>query len=130
MKNLPNIALYAFGGICILQAISFLLFIESIVPYVFNTTPEGLEIAVLMHYAIAPLFLMMGLVAFFATTFELESKRKVILAVIIGYVPLFLVFNYFMGLEVMNAGVETYILDIVCFFLSLVAYLSSSKRSN
>tara|TARA_B100001027_G_scaffold43385_1_gene27983 strand:+ start:1931 stop:2323 length:393 start_codon:yes stop_codon:yes gene_type:complete len=130
MKNLPNIALYAFGGICILQAISFLLFIESIVPYVFNTTPEGLEIAVLMHYAMAPLFLMMGLVAFFATTFELESKRKVILAVIIGYVPLFLVFNYFMGLEVMNAGVETYILDIICFFLSLVAYLSSSKRSN
>ena len=107
MKNLPNIALYAFGGICTLQAISFLLFIESIVPYVFNTTPEGLEIAVLMHYAIAPLFLMMGLVAFFATTFELESKRKVILAVIIGYVPLFIVFNYFMGLEVMNAGVET-----------------------
>ena len=130
MKNLPNIALYAFGGICILQAISFLLFIESIVPYVFNTTPEGLEIAVLMHYAIAPLFLMMGLVAFFATTFELESKRKVILAVIIGYVPLFIVFNYFMGLEVMNAGVETYILDIICFFLSLTAYLSSSKQSN
>ena len=130
MKNLPNIALYAFGGICILQAISFLLFIESIVPYVFNTTPEGLEIAVLMHYGMAPLFLMMGLVAFFATTFELESKRKVILAVIIGYVPLFLVFNYFMGLEVMNAGVETYILDIICFFLSLVAYLSSSKQSN
>ena len=130
MKNLPNIALYAFGGICILQAISFLLFIESIVPYVFNTTPEGLEIAVLMHYAMAPLFLMMGLVAFFATTFEIESKRKVILAVTIGYVPLFLVFNYFMGLEVMNAGVETYILDIICFFLSLVAYLSSSKRSN
>ena len=130
MKNLPNIALYAFGGFCILQVISFLLFIESIVPYVFNTTPEGLEIAVLMHYAIAPLFLMMGLVAFFATTFELESKRKVILAVIIGYVPLFLVFNYFMGLEVMNAGVETYILDIICFFLGLIAYFSSNKQSN
>ena len=107
-----------------------LLFIESIVPYVFNTTPEGLEITVLMHYAIAPLFLMMSLVAFFATTFELESKRKVILAVIIGYVPLFFVFNYFMGLEVMNTGVETYILDIICFFLSLIAYLSSSKQSN
>ena len=61
---------------------------------------------------------------------KLEIKRKVILAVIIGYVPLFLVFNYFMGLEVMNAGVETYILDIICFFLSLVAYLSSSKRFN
>ena len=59
-----------------------------------------------MHYAIAPLFLMMSLVAFFATTFELESKRKVILAVIIGYVPLFVVFNYFMELEVMNTGLR------------------------
>ena len=130
MKNLPNIALYAFGGICILQVIFFLLFIESIVPYVFNTTPEGLEIAVLMHYAIAPLFLMMGLVAFFATTFELESKRKVILAIIIGYVPLFVVFNYFMGHEAMNAGVGTFVPDIICFLLGITAYLSSSKQSN
>ena len=130
MKNLPNIALYAFGGICTLQAISFLLFIENLVPQVFNTTPEGLEIAVLMHYGMAPLFLMMGLVAFFATTFELESKRKVILAVIIGYVPLFVVFNYFMGLEVMNAGVGTFMPDIICFLLGITAYLSSSKQSN
>ena len=83
-----------------------------------------------MNAGVETLFLMMGLVAFFATTFELESKRKVILAVIIGYVPLFLVFNYFMGLEVMNAGVETYILDIICFFLSLTAYFSSNKQSN
>ena len=58
------------------------------------------------------------------------NNRQVILAVIIGYVPLFIVFNYFMGLEVMNAGVETYILDIICFFLGLIAYLSSSKQSN
>jgi len=130
MKNLPNIALYAFGGLCTLQAISFLLFIENLVPQVFNTTPEGLEIAVLMHYGMAPLFLMMGLVAFFATTFELESKRKVILAVIIGYVPLFVVFNYFMGLEVMNAGVGTFVPDIICFLLGITAYLSSSKQSN
>ena len=130
MKNLPNIALYAFGGICTLQAISFLLFIENLVPQFFNTTPEGLEIAVLMHYGMAPLFLMMGLVAFFATTFELESKRKVILAVIIGYVPLFVVFNYFMGLEVMNAGVGTFVPDIICFLLGITAYLSSSKQSN
>ena len=130
MKNLPNIALYAIGGYCTLQAIMIPLFIESLVPQVFNTTPEGLEIAVLMHYAIAPLFLMMGLVAFFATTFELESKRKVILAVIIGYVPLFVVFNYFMGLEVMNAGVGTFVPDIICFLLGITAYLSSSKQSN
>ena len=127
MKNLPKIALYAFGGICTLQAISFLLFIESIVPYFFNTTPEGLEIAVLMHYAIAPLFLMMGLVAFFATTFELESKRKVILAIVIGYVPLFGAFYYFMGHEAMNASVETFIPDFICFFLGIVAYFTSTK---
>ena len=130
MKNLPNIALYAFGGICTLQAISFLLFIENLVPQFFNTTPEGLEIAILMHYGMAPLFLMLGLVAFFATTFELESKRKVILAVIIGYVPLFVVFNYFMGHEAMHAGVGPFVPDIICFLLGVTAYLSSSKQSN
>ena len=127
MKNLPNIALYAFGGICTLQAISFLLFIENLVPQFFNTTPEGLEIAVLMHYGMAPLFLMLGLVAFFATTFELESKRKVILAIVIGYVPLFGAFYYFMGHEAMNASVETFIPDFICFFLGIVAYFTSTE---
>tara|TARA_B100000925_G_C21916443_1_gene433843 strand:- start:132 stop:524 length:393 start_codon:yes stop_codon:yes gene_type:complete len=130
MKNLPNIALYAIGGYCTLQAIMIPLFIESLVPQFFNTTPEGLEIAVLMHYGMAPAFLMMGLIGLFATTFEVESKRKVILAFIIGYLPLFGAFYYFMGHEAMNAGVETFIPDFICFFLGLIAYLSSSKQSN
>ena len=80
-----------------------------------------------MHYSIAPLFLMMGLVAFFATTFELESKRKVILAIVIGYVPLFGAFYYFMGHEAMNASVETFIPDFICFFLGIAAYFTSTK---
>ena len=125
LKNkLPNIALYAFGGYCTLQSVVIFVFIESIVPQVFNTTPEGLEIAILMHYGMAPAFLIMGLTALFATTFELESKRKIILAFQIGYVPLFGVFYYFLGHEAMNAGIETFIPDIICFILGLAAYFS------
>jgi hypothetical protein len=120
--KLPNIALYAFGGYCTLQSVVIFAFIESIVPQVFNTTPEGLEIAILMHYGMAPSFLIMGLTALFATTFELESKRKIILAFLIGYVPLFGAFYYFMGHEAMNAGIETFIPDIICFVLGLAAY--------
>ena len=126
-SKLPNIALYVFGGYCILQALIFTLFIESMAPHFFNTTPEGLEIAVLMHYGMAPAFMIMGLTGLFATTFELESKRKVILAFIIGYIPLFVAFNYFIESEVMNAGVETFIPDFICFFIGLGAYFTSSK---
>tara|TARA_B100001057_G_C22725623_1_gene901605 strand:- start:695 stop:1084 length:390 start_codon:yes stop_codon:yes gene_type:complete len=123
--KLPNIALYAFGGYCTLQSVVIFAFIESIAPQVFNTTPEGLEIAILMHYGLAPAFLIMGLIALFATSFELESKRKIILAFLIGYVPLFGVFYYFMGLEVMNAGIETFIPDFICYVLGLIAFFSS-----
>tara|TARA_S200000501_G_scaffold363309_1_gene394085 strand:- start:5542 stop:5700 length:159 start_codon:yes stop_codon:yes gene_type:complete len=48
-SKLPNIALYVFGGYCILQALIFTLFINSMAPQFFNTAPEGIEIAVLMH---------------------------------------------------------------------------------
>ena len=75
----------------------------------------------------APAFLMIGLVALFSTKFDISSQRQVLLAFIIGYIPLFVVFNYFMGLEVMNAGIETLALDIICFILALVAYFKPKE---
>ena len=41
-----------------------------------------MEIAILMHYGMAPAFLMMGLIGLFATKFEIESQRKVLLALL------------------------------------------------
>ena len=123
----PIIPLYAIGIYTILQSIVIFFAVDIIVPQIFNTTPEGIEIAILMHYGMAPAFLMIGLVALFSTKFDIISQRQVLLAFIIGYIPLFVVFNYFMGLEVMNAGIETLALDIICFILALVAYFKPKE---
>ena len=123
----PIIPLYAIGIYTILQSIVIFFAVDIIVPQIFNTTPEGIEIAILMHYGMAPAFLMIGLVALFSTKFDISSQRQVLLAFSIGYIPLFVVFNYFMGLEVMNAGIETLALDIICFILALVAYFKPKE---
>ena len=123
----PIIPLYAIGVYTILQSIVIFFAVDIIVPQIFNTTPEGIEIAILMHYGMAPAFLMIGLVALFSTKFDISSQRQILLAFIIGYIPLFIVFNYFMGLEVMNAGIETLALDIICFILALVAYFKPKE---
>ena len=123
----PIIQLYAIGVYTILQSIVIFFAVDIIVPQIFNTTPEGIEIAILMHYGMAPAFLMIGLVALFSTKFDISSQRQILLAFIIGYIPLFIVFNYFMGLEVMNAGIETLALDIICFILALVAYFKPKE---
>ena len=123
----PIIPLYAIGVYTILQSIVIFFAVDIIVPQIFNTTPEGIEIALLMHYGMAPAFLMIGLVALFSTKFEISSQRQILLAFIIGYIALFVVFNYFMGLEVMNAGIETLALDIICFILALVAYFKPKE---
>ena len=123
----PIIPLYAIGVYTILQSIVIFFAVDFIVPQIFNTTTEGIEIAILMHYGMAPAFLMIGLVALFSTKFDISSQRQVLLAFIIGYIPLFVVFNYFMGLEVMNAGIETLALDIICFILALVAYFKPKE---
>ena len=86
-----------------------------------------MEIAILMHYGMAPAFLMMGLIGLFATKFEIESQRKVLLAFIIGYLPLFGAFYYFSGLEVMNAGIETFVPDFICFALAVFAYFKTKE---
>ena len=123
----PIIPLYAIGVYTILQSIVIFFAVDFIVPQIFNTTTEGIEIAILMHYGMAPAFLMIGLVALFSTKFDISSQRQVLLAFIIGYIPLFVVFNYFMGLEVMNTGIETLALDIICFILALVAYFKPKE---
>ena len=123
----PIIPLYAIGVYTILQSIVIFFAVDIIVPQIFNTTPEGIEIAILMHYGMAPAFLMIGLVALFSTKFDISSQRQVLLAFIIGYIPLFVVFNYFMGLEVMNTGIETLALDIICFILALVSYFKPKE---
>ena len=45
----PIIPLYAIGVYTILQSIVIFFAVDIIVPQIFNTTPEGIEIAILIH---------------------------------------------------------------------------------
>ena len=107
----------------ILQSIGFLFFADSLIEDVLNVGEEGMKVGELMHNAIAPVFLMIGLMLVFAKDFEIESQRKMLLAMIIGYVPLFIVFYNFSSLEIMNFHIATMIPDFLIFTLALFAYL-------
>ena len=64
---------------------------------------------------------------FFARDFEFDSQRKVLLALVIGYIPLFAVFYHFSSLEMMNFTIEGVILDIIMFGLALFTYLKPKQ---
>ena len=123
----PKIPLYAIGIFCTLQSIAIFFAADSLVLSMLNTTPEGIEIAILMNYGMAPAFLMMGLVALFATKFELGNQRQILLAFIIGYLPLFGVFYHFTSSDVMNVGMEMLAPDFICFALALFAYIKPKE---
>ena len=119
----PKIALLIIGSLMIFQSIGFLFFADSFIEGVLNVGEEGMKVGELMHNAIAPAFLMIGLMLVFAKDFEIESQRKMLLAMIIGYVPLFIVFYNFSSLEIMNFHIATMIPDFLIFTLALFAYL-------
>ena len=119
----PKIALLIIGSLMILQSIGFLFFADSLIEGVLNVGEEGMKVGELMHNAIAPAFLMIGLMLIFAKDFEIESQRKMLLAMIIGYIPLFIVLYNFSSLEIMNFHIATMIPDFLIFSLALFAYL-------
>ena len=86
-----------------------------------------MKVGELMHYAFTPVFLMIGLMLFFARDFEFDSQRKVLLALVIGYIPLFAVFYYFSSLEIMNFTIAGVILDVIMFGLALFTYLKPKQ---
>ena len=66
---------------------------------------------------------MIGLMLIFARDFGIESQRKVLLAMIIGYVPLFIVFYNFSLLEIINVSIPAMVPDFLIFSLALFTYL-------
>jgi len=120
----PKIALLIIGSLMILQSIAFLFFADSLIEDVLNVGEEGMRVGVLLHNAIAPAFLMIGLILIFSRDFEFESQRKVLLSMIIGYIPLFIVFYNFSSLEIMNVSITTMVPDFLIFTLALFTYFN------
>ena len=123
----PKLTLLILGSLQILQSILVVVFARTIVETFLNVGGDALEVGVLMHYGLSPAFLIIGLILLFARKFEFESQKKVLLALIIGYLPLFAVFYHFSTIEIMNFSVESIAPDIIMFGLALFTYLNPKK---
>ena len=119
----PKITLLIIGSLMVLQSLGFMFFADSLIEDVLNVGEEGMRVGVLMHNAIAPAFLMIGLILIFARDFGIENQRKVLLALIIGYIPLFIIFYNFSTLEIMNLSIASMVPDFLMFSLALFTYL-------
>mgnify|MGYP006100433763 CR=1 FL=1 len=123
----PKLTLTIIGIAQVLQGIAIFIFAESVVETFLNVGDEGMRVGVLMHYGLAPAFLMIGLMLLFARDFAIESQKKLLLALIIGYLPLFAVFYHFSSVDFLNFTIEGIIPDIVLFGLALFTYLKPKE---
>tara|TARA_B100000941_G_scaffold251641_1_gene198418 strand:- start:185 stop:562 length:378 start_codon:yes stop_codon:yes gene_type:complete len=119
----PKITLLIIGSLMVVQSLAFMFFADSLIEGVLNSGEEAIRVGVLLHNAFAPAFLMIGLMLIFARDFGIESQRKVLLAMIIGYIPLFIVFYNFSSLEIMNISIPAMVPDFLMFSLALFTYL-------
>ena len=71
----PKLTLTILGCLYILQSIAIFIFASTIVETLLNVGEEGMKVGELMHYALTPVFLMIGLMLFFARDFEFDSQR-------------------------------------------------------
>lgn len=107
----------------VLQAILYSAFASSSIDMMFNVGEEAATLAVLFQYAITPAFLMIGLMLLFLRDIALEYAKKLLLAVIIAYIPLFLSFYMMANSPLTQMGIADFAIDIVMFGLAVFTYL-------
>ena len=107
----------------ILQSIAYPLFSETFIEMMFNVGDEAKEVLNLFQIAVAPTFLMIGLLMLMARSAELKTAKNILLAFIIGYIPAFLGFYHLASSPLTNAGVTDFIPDILMFGLAIFTYI-------
>ena len=117
-----KITLTIIGGFNVLQAILYAALASSSVDMMFNVGEEAQSLAILFQYAITPAFFMIGLILLFLRELELEQAKKLLLAIIIAYLPLFGAFFYISSSPLTNMGIQDFALDIVMFLLAIFTY--------
>ena len=100
-----KLTLTILGIINILQAIAYTAAAEPAVEMMFNVGEEAASLAVLFQYAITPAFLMIGLMQLFSRNLELAAAKRILLAVIIAYFPLFFAFYTMANSPLTNMGI-------------------------
>ena len=118
-----KLSLTIIGVIMILQSIAYPLFSETFIEMMFNVGDEAKEVLNLFQIAVAPTFLMIGLLMLMARSAELKTAKNILLAFIIGYIPAFLGFYYLASSPLTNAGITDFIPDILMFGLAIFTYI-------
>ena len=117
-----KITLTIIGTLQVLQAILYSAFAKPAIKMMFNIGEEATQLALMFQYAISPAFLMIGLMLLFSRNTGVENAKKLLLAIIIAYIPLFIAF-YCMSVSPMtNMGIGDFAVDIVMFGLAVYTY--------
>tara|TARA_B100000575_G_C22984744_1_gene568016 strand:- start:23 stop:400 length:378 start_codon:yes stop_codon:yes gene_type:complete len=117
-----KITLTIIGTLQVLQAILYSAFAKPAIEMMFNIGEEATQLALMFQYAISPAFLMIGLMLLFSRNTGVENAKKLLLAIIIAYIPLFIAF-YCMSISPMtNMEIEDFAVDIVMFGLAVYTY--------
>jgi len=122
-----KLTLTILGIINILQAIAYTAAAEPAVEMMFNVGEEAASLAVLFQYAITPAFLMIGLMQLFSRNLELAAAKRILMAVIIAYIPLFFAFYTMANSPLTNMGIGDFAIDIVMFSLAVFTYLKPKE---
>ena len=118
-----KLTLTIIGVIQLLQSVLYAGFAESSVDMMFNIGAEAGQLAVMFQYAITPAFFMIGLILLFSRNLAVEDAKKLLLAIIIAYIPLFGAFYYMASSPLTNMGLADFAIDFAMFGLAVFTYL-------
>ena len=118
-----KLTLTIIGVIQLLQSVLYAGFAESSVDMMFNIGAEAGQLAVMFQYAITPAFFMIGLMLLFSRNLAVEDAKKLLLAIIIAYIPLFGAFYYMASSPLTNMGLADFAIDFAMFGLAVFTYL-------
>ena len=118
-----KLTLTIIGAFQVLQSILYTLLADSSIDMMFNVGEEAGQLAVMFQYAITPAFLMIGLIFLFSRNLGVEDAKKLLLAFIIAYLPLFGSFYYMASSPLTQMGLPDFAIDFVMFGLAVFTYL-------
>ena len=118
-----KLTLTIIGIIQLLQSVLYAGFAESSIDMMFNIGAEARQLAIMFQYALTPAFLMIGLMLLFSRNLAVEDAKKLLLAIIIAYIPLFGAFYYMASSPLTNMGLADFAIDFVMFGLAIFTYL-------
>lgn len=118
-----KLTLTIIGAFQVLQSILYTLLADSSIDMMFNVGEEAAQLAVMFQYAITPAFLMIGLMFLFSRNLAVEDAKKLLLAFIIAYLPLFGSFYYMASSPLTQMGLPDFAIDFVMFGLAIFTYL-------